>query len=284
MLTPVTPPRPHPVSPPLESEPRAPVHALWDRIADFPVSKADSALRHLHTCLGTLIRADNAMWIGAVRMVAEGETVAADPLHGWRSPAMLPGHQWKPDPANTKLIRDFLLQQKSPSSIGVGHTTMQLMAGAGTHRVHRLRDGWIDFEAFRKTAHYDLFYHRSGVADRLWVAFPVNDDTESIFVFDRLGDSPRFTEEDAALAAYALRGLKWFHRHLLLRHGLRSARGSLSPSERRIIPLLLTGLSEKEIACELQLGFSALHKHVNALYKKFSVSNRASLMTLWFGH
>ena len=45
-----------------------------------------------------------------------------------------------------------------------------------------------------------------------------------------------------------LRGIKWFHRRLLLEHGLISARSPLSPGERRDQRLLLTDLSEREFA------------------------------------
>jgi hypothetical protein len=40
--------------------------------------------------------------------------------------------------------------------------------------------------------------------------------------------------------AYALRPLKWFHRRVMLHHGLLIARTPLSPMERRLVSLLLT--------------------------------------------
>ena len=59
------------------------VHALWDCLADYPASQADAALEHLLRTMAEWLRADDVMWIGAVRM-SKGVHARRDGQHGWR--------------------------------------------------------------------------------------------------------------------------------------------------------------------------------------------------------
>lgn len=256
------------------------IHELWDGLRNFPPAKSDAALAHLFERLSALIDADNAMWFGVVR-TARGAAARSDWCHGWRCPVV---HPWKRDPRLENLIQRFLQSLDAPCSVGIGAATVQMMAEAGHFRAHRLRDGWIDYAAFRRTLHYQVYYTKAGIADRLWIGVPVNEDTESIFAFDRVGRRRRrFTPDEVTLAAQALRGLKWFHRQTLLRHGVLAAKTRLTPTERRVVPLLLSDRIEKEIAAELGLTFAATHQHARSVYAKFAVRSRAGLMALWLG-
>ncbi len=255
----------------------AAIHLLWDQMLDFGPARADLALAFFFEQLGSLIAADNALWFGAVR-VARGAIARRDIAHGWRSPVICP---WKIDPKIAELTRLFNASLESKNAFCIGATTIQLMATAGTHRVHQLRDGWIDFAAFRETQHYEMYYEKAGIADRLWIGFPVNADTESIFTFDRNSPHRPFTPAQKATAAYAVRGIKHFHRQLLLRHGLMAANARLSPTEWKMVPHLLTDRTEKEIAAIMDLTFDATHKHARGIYQKFAVRGRVGLMALW---
>src|SRR5690606_4791217 len=117
--------------------------------------------------------------------------------------------------------------------------SMALTRGAGKFRVHRLRDGFIDFAAFEQTPNYQAIHVQTGIADRLWVVFPVSLDAESYFVFDKHGVPRWFTSEHATLAGNVIRGLKWFHRQMLCSHGLPVAQSPLTPTERQVVQLLL---------------------------------------------
>lgn len=256
------------------------IHQLWDRLREFPPSKSDSALIHLFQHLAELIHADNAMWFGVVRTI-RGAAADADLCHGWRCPVI---RRWKDDQRVDELIRRFLESLDSSCAIGIGDTTVQMMAEAGRFRAHLLRDDWIDYAAFRRSLHYNIYYNKAGITDRLWVGVPINEDAESIFTFDRIGRRcRRFTAEEAEIAAQALRGLKWFHRHTLLRHGVLAAQTRLTPTERRVVPLLLTDLTEKEIAAQLGLTFAATHQHARSIYAKFAARSRTGLLALWLG-
>ena len=90
-----------------------------------------------------------------------------------------------------------------------------------------------------------------------------------------------FTEREIALLAYALRGIKWFHRQVMLTSGPLVARAPLTPTERKVLGLLLTKAPEKRIAEQLGLAVSTTHQHVVALFRKFGVRSRAELMSLW---
>ena len=90
-----------------------------------------------------------------------------------------------------------------------------------------------------------------------------------------------FTDEAIALFSDALRGIKWFHRNLMLNQGLLMASAPLSGAERRVLPLLLSDASEKDFAHQLGLASSTVHQYVVGIYRKFGVRSRAGLTRLW---
>src|SRR5512143_356250 len=57
------------------------IHALWDALADLDVTGTDAALDLLLSSLCDLVDAQNANWIGAVRLP---DAAPGDPVHGWR--------------------------------------------------------------------------------------------------------------------------------------------------------------------------------------------------------
>ena len=163
----------------------------------------------------------------------------------------------------------------------LGMSGQALLAGAGKFRIHALRDGWIDFRAFQKTAHYDLYYRRQGLTDRIHVAFPVATHAESAFLIDRT--EGRFTPRHLAVTEMAMRGIREFHRRLFLDHGLPVSNTPLTPLQRQIVRGLLSGKSEKEIATAMGQKPTTLHTYIKALYTRFGVNGRAGLTALWFG-
>ena len=55
------------------------IHALWDELADFGAHETDAALAHALRVLSGLVGAQQAFWLGAVRLGTE-----PDALGGWR--------------------------------------------------------------------------------------------------------------------------------------------------------------------------------------------------------
>ncbi len=256
-----------------------PVYRLWDELNDFPAERIDSAVMHLMKTLAEWTGASGSRWLGLVR-VMQGAGARKDILHGWRIRAT---HRFSTReehyPKEVACLYDG--ETRLDEDLHVGMASRTLLADAGRFQVHRMRDGWIDYDVFRRSAHYRLYYQNLGLADRIWVSFPVNADTESIFILDRHRPARHFSARDGHLAGLVLRGVRGFHRRLFLDQGLLLGAAPLSPVERRITRKLLTKLSEKEIATELGQSRTTTHKYVTALYARFGVKSRAGLMGLW---
>jgi DNA-binding CsgD family transcriptional regulator len=247
------------------------IHIIWDTLADFDAAKIDEALTFLQTSLCELINAQNADWIGVVRLA----TFPGDPVEGWRPPVIRVLRH------NEKFLASVKEQTRNLERGIVNDVVIRMVGMSGRFRACRLCDvmsaEWFD------TPFYHDYYQSCGHRDALYVAFPVNEDAESYFGLFRTMDQPPFTAEERDTLAYALRGIKWFHRQLLLSHGLLVASTPLTPVERRVLQNLMTGLAEKEIAVALGQSYHTTHEYVSAIFRKFGVSNRAALMALWLG-
>ena len=260
----------------MTADPLSGIYGLWDELADQPLSEGRVAIDLLFSRIAGWIGADDAFWIGIAR-VQDAVHADRDILHGWRLRA---AERWITKPEyNQEFIRKVLAHMERDP----GLSTRKVISEAGRFRSYRLRDGFIDFEAFRRTPQYQMYFQKGGITDRIWCVFPVNEDAESLFCFDRIRRRSRFTDEHEMLVARALRGIKWFHRQLLLNHGLLVGRTPLSPAHRRLLPHLLSDKSEKEIADTLGLSRATTHKYVTDIFRSFNVSNRAGLITLWMG-
>lgn len=272
------------------------LYEIQQEMAMFPVSQWDQALRFFMEWIAQAIDADNVIWIGAIRTL-HGTRADMDPFLGWRLRGRCPLH---PDPEpyrqqlaayyNSehygKLTPTYHERSHDPKEEAhVGLTSRASMAGAGEFRVHRMRDGWIDFEEFRQSLHYRLYYRDAGIRDRIWVGFPVNSTRESFFLIDRIQKSKKrralFTLRQAMLVGDAIRGMPLFHRDLFLGYGLLLQDKPLSPMEQAILRGLLTEKTEKQIAATTGQSPKTLHKYVTGIYKKFGANSRASLMALW---
>jgi len=248
-------------------------HQLWDELADFSAARCDEALRHLMISMTGWLRARDLVWVGAARLM-RGVHARRDLQHGWRGLAV---RQFWDTPENHARNERLVREQTSAPAL----TTVALTATMGRLRVHRLRDGFVDFAAFRRTAHYRLIFEGQGIVDRMWVAVPVNEDAESFLLLDRYDSDHGFTANDVEWATYTMRGLKWFHRELMLSHGLLVAVRSLTLTERRVVQLLLTDRTEAEIAMQLGQSPHTTHGYVKEILRKYGVRGRTGLMALW---
>ncbi|MDB4908034.1 MAG: transcriptional regulator, LuxR family [Gemmatimonadetes bacterium] len=246
------------------------VHTLWDELAAFEASQGEEALLHLLRTVAGMVRAENAYWFGAVRLADADH----DPLLGWRPGGI---RYLAPLPDDTSFTRERL---KSIERGAVDESTVAQARLAGTYRANRLCDlvpaDWFE------SATYQGYLGR-GVHDSLSVGAPVTPMVESYYGFLRMRADDPFTQADRDVALYAMRGLTWFHRQVLLSHGLLVARAPLTPLERRVLALLLTDQSEKGIATALEVSPSSLHTYVRDLARKFGVSGRKGLVGLWLG-
>ena len=253
------------------------IYRLWDTLSDFDVGETDRALEYLLARLCEWVNAENAFWVGAVRIVS-GFHADNDPMSGWRGHAV---HVLRPGYADKRRQKFALREMHSDTP---GETSQVLAADAGHFRVYSLRSGGlVDLDAFEQTQHYHYHYRQRGVSDRLWVVFPLNPDVEAYYCFDKYGSDRRFDLDEMRLAAHALRGIKWFHRQLLLLHGLGMTESPLTPAERGVLRWLMTGLGERAIAERLGITPGSGHQYITTIYRKFGVRSRNALMSLWMG-
>lgn len=250
------------------------VFRLWDELAAFSSAEIDRSWRHLAETIAGWIEADTAFWVGTVRFL-HGEQAARDILSGWRIKAVDTLH---PPTEEERLAAQRALADPQPDP---GLTTIAAVRGSGVFRVHRLHDGFVDLCELRKTAYYRTHYEALGINDQLWVACPINPETEAYFVFNRHQTATRFSDMDAELASFTLRGLNWFHRQMFYSHGLLMAQEPLTLMQREVLQLLLSDKTEKEIATELDQSFHTTHTHVKEIFRKYGVKSRAGLMAVW---
>lgn len=257
----------------LTSHQVARVQQLWDELSQFKAADSDAALEYILHHLAVMLRANDAMWVGAVRL-QHGAAARRDVQFGWRGRVVRHLH---PSAARLALSRVAVKQQDTPQA---APTTIAIAAQAGKFRGARLRD-LIDMRKFRQTSHYRNYHAALGIRDRMWISLPVNADAESHFVFDRTGTHRPFRRAELELVKFALRGVRWFHCQLMLSHGLMLARKPLSPVQRQVLTLLLTDASEKSIASQLGQSFHTTHTHVRDIFRCFGVTSRSGLLALW---
>lgn len=248
---------------------REEIHRAWDELADFGAGKSVQAVARLMAFLCGQGGAWNATWAGPVRV---DENYGADPLQGWRVGAVQTLHAIAPHPDEghfKDILRIFDRREIDPSFL----LPLRDVGAFRTYSFRReLPADWFE------SAFYEHHYGSVGIFDAVFVAFPLNEAAESHFGFY---SRKTFTDEEIALLAYALRGIKWFHRDLMLSQGLLMAASPLTVAERRVLQLLLTDASEKRVGQQLGLASSTVHQHVVRIYRKFGVSSRAGLMSLW---
>lgn len=90
-----------------------------------------------------------------------------------------------------------------------------------------------------------------------------------------------FEPAERQFLAVCLSGATATLRWLALSHGWAGDQPPLRPHHRRVLLGLLTGLSEKQVAYELNLSVNTTHEYVTTLLRRFKVRNRPSLMALW---
>lgn len=240
------------------------IHALWDALADFDVSEFKAASTHLMAVLAGRFGLLNVTWAGAVRLTTGERSQSDDVMRRWRVAAAQSLRPHIPPPH-----RIYDLPESDPS---MDIPLRDLGCFRNYTFGHELPAEWFESPFFQQ------HYGDHGIRDATFVGFPINADCESHFGFwaDRV-----LEDEAIAFIAYALRGIKWFHRRMMLSHGLMLASSPLTPAEHRVTQLLLTDASEKYIADQLGLAESTTHQHVVTIYRKFGVRSRVGLMSLW---
>jgi DNA-binding CsgD family transcriptional regulator len=244
---------------------------LWDELAELGSSQVERLLERALEQGSELMGAQQAFWMGTVRLGDRG-----DPVGGWR-PAQI--RYLRPRP---ELEAAFAENRRRIDQGDVDPTIVRNILAAGRFRVSLQSDllppDW-DASEFRQR-----FFEQLGVRDMIYAVTPLGEDLESWLGFQRLGrEGPLFGEDERSTLEAFARPLRWLHRCVALHHGLLLAESPVTPSERRVVSALLGAQSEKEIAASLGLSPATVHTYANRLYRKFGVSGRAGLTALWLG-
>lgn len=115
----------------------------------------------------------------------------------------------------------------------------------------------------------------------LALTLPLRPGLRMHFTLLRGAGAHAFSDADRSTLELALAGVgRWLH-WLALSHGPAASTDPLPPHQRKVLLLLLTGRSEKQIASELNLSTNTTHQYVTSLYRRFKVRNRPSLTAQW---
>ena len=68
------------------------------------------------------------------------------------------------------------------------------------------------------------------------------------------------------------------------RHDREQREQQLTPAQDRVYQEFLCGHTEKEVAHVLKISINTVHTHSRAIYRKFEVSSRGELLSLYAGH
>lgn len=103
-----------------------------------------------------------------------------------------------------------------------------------------------------------------------------------VFEFDFLADHAPTTEAQDTLRLILDSLGRWLH-WLDMSHGPVTAQGAMPQHQRKVLLLMVTGLSEKQIADRLGISNNTAHQYVTSLFRRYGVRNRPSLMARWLG-
>ncbi|NVK34341.1 MAG: helix-turn-helix transcriptional regulator [Rhodobacteraceae bacterium] len=248
------------------------IYPLWDELADFDAGDIWASRSHLLKTICDLIDAQNADWIGCVRLAPR---INSDPMQGWRPLTrftLVPSKK-----ASQRIDEAFSEMENGEPDV----TTRRTVELAGRFRVLRLCDlatpDWFEGPSYQR------FYRALDRKDSIWAGIPINKDTEIQIGFHRSFSKPGFSVQEVDFVSHALRGMRWFFKHQMLGEGAGVASSPLTPTEQLVLQGLLLGLTEKEIAEQNGQSHHTTHDHIKRIFRKYGVSSRSSLMALWLG-
>lgn len=256
----------------LSSEEWKALVSLWVDSSKFPLGDPEAALHSAVMRLCILLGGTSAR----VGLSARGPQLADSPiraLDGWRPvysvPLSVDGE--KPDDAHKRWIREGAYVEDVLAK--------NLLRGVGQRRAY-LRQELVSDAEFEGTPLYQHFRER-GVGDVLLGALPLSDDVEIMVCIERSQSAQTFVTEQRDLLFEALKGLTPVLTRFARSAGYIDCSEPLTPRERVVLCMLLTGRREADIALDLGMGQRSLHQRVTYIYRKFGVASRAQLMALW---
>jgi hypothetical protein len=132
---------------------QARIHDLWDALTDFGAPRVDDALQHALRELAALLGAQQAFWLGSVRLNRESN----DPARGWRPAGIRFLHPREEHSRNYSEHRKRINQGRVNPSIAAN------VAEAGMFRVN-IKTEMVGPEWF-ESEFYKTFFEFYGLRD-----------------------------------------------------------------------------------------------------------------------
>jgi len=253
-------------------------------MAGFSVANTTLALRHFLSRLCEMVGASDATWLAVNKYEASAvpsglvdfKSIISE-MNGWLPSAAVCHNSMEDlDGKNERWLMHAQKEGIDPMSNFLYENS------AGSRSCIRndvMGDGeWADHWYPQK---YLAFY---GVGERVMMMFPVNAHCESCFIIDRAVGAPAFTSREKFFLHHAVSGIPKLHKQLCAERGVLRVSIALTDRESQTYRLLLTNLSEAEIAVEMNLSSHTVHDHARRLYKKLRVRGRVGLMSMLLGN
>jgi|GEM_PF-3566477 len=220
------------------------------------------------------LKASSVSWIAGYRGQHTDDSWRVELLDGWKIM-----DQVTPGKSAQDLKANEAEYYEKARAAGVDPMTQHAIHNAGKTRTHReaeldavLSEHWIKSE----------FLAKLGVGDRVLGVFNLDAEAESYLVVDRSPFDEPFTRDDERELYRCLIEFPRVHYWLFLERGLLARnKKPCSPRHRDLIPLLLSGKTEREIANQLDLTVGTTHSYVIDIYRNYGVKSRAELSSLW---
>lgn len=161
-----------------------------------------------------------------------------------------------------------------------GQRADPMRAVAGTRRALLADEKWFH-------SSYAAFRRPLGLHEFTRAIVPFFDRAEPralILQVDLTRADAQPTDRDVALTAATAPAIaRAFRQHFVFIHEHRERlTNRLTPAQRRVLPLLVEGLSEPQVAATLNRSAHTIHDHTKTIYQTLGVSNRLQLRDVWF--
>lgn len=247
------------------------VTRLWRELADIPAYCVLDAMSCYLDGVTRLIGAVDALWVAASRTAQPSD---GDSWRGWQPREVVFLH---PSTEREGRMADLL------AYIGE-HTldpqTRGMIEGAGETRAC-LRKELLDDVEWDRSWLYQDFLRPMRIEDRLIGVHTISPHAESYIVVDRHRRDRPFSDDERDVLRLFLTGAPTFHREQFFARGYAESTVPLTPRQRSVLSLLLTDMSEPEIADHLGLTANTVHQYIVTILRKFGVRGRAGLMAKW---
>lgn len=241
-------------SPLTESEIRDIVHILGETLS-HPGSELDRK-HFLLAGLARLVGADVWIWVAQKGGATPGDVTYFSMIDGgWESDrqrGIATGATWS--------------RENQPL-----HDLMDSKAFAA------LRSDAYDDEAWYATDLFKQFREPAGLDDVMFTGVRISKDVVSAIGLHRNLGRLRFGERERRIAQIITSEVEWLHRTGIPEVDLTPVE-DLSPRQRHVMLLLLSGRSRKELAAELSISTHTANEYVAGVFATLGVHSRSELM------